>query len=427
MTTASLPQSASARRTTYRGVLAEPRFRLLFLTRTIGITADSLRITTFSALVFGTTGSALLSALAFGAGFLPQLSGSVLLGSLADGLQPRALLAGGYLLDALVAALLALVRLPTLAGLLLVALVALATAVFTGSSSRLVARWLSGDAYVLGRSLNNMAASGAQLAGLALGGAVVAALGPHQALAIGAALDLLCVAVIRLRLLRLPAEPSGPDGAGAPSGPSGPGAASGAVRRSLRGSGVLLRDRVVRRLLLAQWLPSAFVAGAEGLIVAYAGGRGFSAGSYAVLLACLPVGMLLGDLLVGRLLLPPARERLVVPLVALMGAPLLGFAVQPGCLAAAALLLLAGCGFANGLGLQREFLAALPARSQGQAFSLLGSGNMTLQGVGPVCVGALTGLCGMGGAMAVAGASSLLTAAWILGWRRARPAAAPAG
>ena len=415
MTTASPPRAAATpRRTTYREVLAEPRFRLLFVTRTVGIVADSLRITTFSALVYAGTGSALLSALAFGAGFLPQLFGSMLLGSLADRLPPRALICSGYLLEGLAAALLALVRLPTAAGLALVALVAFATPVFTGASSRLVARWLSGDAYVLGRSLNNMAASSAQLAGLALGGTAVAAFGPRPALALGAALNLLCAAVVRLRLPRLTAErdePGSSDGS--------------AVRRSLRGSGALLRDRGVRRLLLAQWLPSAFVAGAEGLIVAYAGGRGFSAGSYAVLLACLPVGMLLGDLVVGRLLLPPARERLVVPLVAVMGAPLLGFALEPGRLLAAALLLLTGCGFANGLGLQREFLAALPPEGQGQAFGLLGSGNMTLQGAGPVCLGALTGIAGTGSAMAAAGVGSLLTAAWLLSWRRATPAAAP--
>jgi predicted MFS family arabinose efflux permease len=262
-----------------------------------------------------------------------------------------------------------------------------------------------------------MASSGAQLAGLALGGAAVASLGPRSALAIGAGLNLLCAAVIRLRLPRL----------GSATKRDTPGAGgNGSVRSSLRGSRALLRERRVRRLLLAQWLPSAFVAGAEGLIVAYAGGRGFSPGSYAVLLACLPVGMLVGDLVVGRLLLPPARERLVVPLIALMGAPLLGFALEPGRLAAAALLLLTGCGFANGLGLQREFLTALPEEGQGQAFGLLGSGNMTLQGVGPVCLGALTGLCGTGGAMAAAGVGGLLTAAWVLSWRRATPAAGPA-
>ncbi|WP_224274827.1 MFS transporter [Streptomyces sp. LS1784] len=421
MTTAppcSPAQSAAARRTTYREVLAEPRFRLLFVTRVVGVTAGSLRITTFSVLVFTGTGSALLSALAFGAGFLPQLFGSLLFGSLADRLPPRALIVGGFLVEGAAAALLALVRLPTAAGLALVALVALATPVFSGASARLVARWLSGDAYVLGRSLNNLASSGAQLFGLALGGAVVEALGPRQALAIGAALNLVCAAAVRLRMPRVPVER---EEKGDASGHTG----GGAVRNSLRGGTTLLRDRAVRRLLLAQWLPSAFVAGAEGLIVAYTGAHGFPAGSYAILLAGLPVGMLLGDLLVGRLLRPSTRERLVVPLIALMGAPLIGFAAEPGRLLAAVLLLCSGCGFAYGLGLQREFLAALPERGQGQAFGLLGSGHMTLQGVGPVCFGAITAASGTGGAMALAGVGSLLTAAWVLTWRRARPTAGP--
>lgn len=61
-------------RATYREVLAEPRFRLLFSTRTVAITADALRITTFSVLVFSATGSPLLSALAFGIGFIRSCS-----------------------------------------------------------------------------------------------------------------------------------------------------------------------------------------------------------------------------------------------------------------------------------------------------------------------------------------------------------------
>ena len=407
MTTDSLTRVAPPSRTAYREVFAEPRFRLLFLTRVLGVTGDSLRIITFSALVFAGTDSPLLSALAFGAGFLPQIFGSLLFGSLADRLPPRVLIAGGYLLEGAAATVLALVRMPVAASLALVAVVALATPAFSGASGRLVARWLSGDAYVLGRSLNNLASSGAQLFGLALGGTVVAATGPRAALALGAAIHFLCAAAVRLRLPRLAAE----------SARSG-----GAVRGSLQGMGRLMRDRVVRRLLFAQWLPSAFVAGAEGLIIAYADGRGFPAGSYAVLMACPPVGMLLGDLVVGRLLRPALRERLVVPLIALMGLPLLAFADDPGRPLAAGLLLLAGCGFANGLGLQREFLAALPAQDQGQAFGLLGSGNMTLQGVGPVCVGALAGLTGTGGSMALAGVGPLLTAAWLVSWRRAEPA-----
>ncbi|MFC8722455.1 MFS transporter, partial [Kitasatospora sp. NPDC057198] len=163
--------------TTYREVLGDPRFRLLFTTRTLGIVGDSLRITTLAVLIYAGTGSALLSAVAFGIGFLPQLLGSMLLGSLTDRLRPRLLITAGYLLDAAAAALLALVRLPVAASLLLVGAVAVLTPLFNGASSRLVAQTLHGDAYVLGRSLNNVASSGAQLLGLAGGGVTVALLG----------------------------------------------------------------------------------------------------------------------------------------------------------------------------------------------------------------------------------------------------------
>ncbi|MFD5227163.1 MFS transporter [Streptomyces qaidamensis] len=408
MTPTALPAPGD-HRATYREVLAEPRFRLLFSTRAVAITAGSLRITTFSVLVFAATGSALLSALAFGIGFLPQLFGSLLLGSLADRLPPRALIAGGYALECAAALLLALVRMPIAASLGVVALVSLATPVFHGASSRLVAQSLEGDAYVLGRSLNNIAGAGAQLFGLALGGAVVAALGPRRALAVSAVLYLGCALAIRIRLPPLqPGEFGGT--------PGGAGGNSGAVRASLQGAGLLLRGRTVRRLMLAQWLPVALVAGAEGLIVAYAGERHFAPGWYAVLMGCLPLGMLVGDLLVGRLLRPPTRERLVVPLIALTGLPLVGFVTEPGVGVSSCLLLLSGLGYAYGLGLQRPFLDALPQDGQGQAFGLPGSGSMTLQGVGPVCLGAVAAGMGTGGAIAVAGGAAVLTAGWILTW-----------
>ncbi|MDX3503099.1 MFS transporter [Streptomyces sp. ATCC51928] len=419
-------------RATYREVLAEPRFRLLFSTRTVAITADALRITTFSVLVFSSTGSALLSAVAFGIGFIPQLFGSLLLGSLADRLPPRALITGGYALTCATALLLAVVRMPVAASLGVVALVSLATPVFHGASSRLVAQSLKGDAYVLGRSLSNIASAGAQVFGLALGGAAVAALGPRRALAVSAVLYLGCALAVRLRLPRLRAGENGgtPGSTGGDSGADGggdSGADGGAVRASLRGAGLLLRDRTVRRLMVAQWLPVAFVAGAEGLIVAYAGERGFAPGRYAVLMGCLPVGMLVGDLLVGRFLRPRNRERLVVPLVALAGLPLLGFAAEPGVGVSSCLLLLSGLGYAYGLGLQRPFLDALPEDGQGQAFGLIGSGSMTLQGVGPVCLGAVAAAgTGTGGAIALAGGAVVLTAGWIRTWHpRTSPAPPP--
>lgn len=90
---------------------------------------------------FAAAGSALLNAPAFAIGFfIPQLFGSPLPGSLADRLPPRALIAGGYALTCAAALLLALMRMPIAASLGVVALVALATPVFHGASSRLVAQ-----------------------------------------------------------------------------------------------------------------------------------------------------------------------------------------------------------------------------------------------------------------------------------------------
>jgi predicted MFS family arabinose efflux permease len=417
-------------RTSYRDVFAEPRFRVLFWTRALAITADALRISTFSVLVYATTSSPLLSGIAFGAGFLPQAAGSTLLGSFADRLPPRGLITAGYLLECGTALLLALTTLPIAASLALIALVALLTPVFGGAATRLVARALTGDAYVLGRSLNNMASSAAQLAGLGLSGTAVSLLGARHALLVGAGLYAVAACRVRLALPRLPAEvpvgvpaevpaevPAHAVPPGPPAAPGHPGSSASSassvtpaspVRASLAATAALLGARRPRRLLLAQWLPGACVAGAEGQIVAYAATRHFASGGYAVLMACLPVGMLAGDVLVGRLLRPAARERLVAPLMALMGLPLLLFAARPGLLPSAALLLLAGIGFANSLGLQRPFLEAVPSGGHGHAFALLSSGTMTFQGGSPALFGALAIPFGTPLAMTLAGAATFL-------------------
>ena len=171
----------AARRVTYRAVLAEPRFRLLFVTRSLAIGADTLRTVALSMLVFAVTGSPLLAAVTYGIAFLPQAIGGTLLGALADRVRPRPLITAGYGLEAATAAVLAMARLPAGASLALVAAIACLTPVFGGASSRLMAEVLAGDAYVLGRSLANIAASASQVLGLAAGGATVAALGARPA------------------------------------------------------------------------------------------------------------------------------------------------------------------------------------------------------------------------------------------------------
>jgi predicted MFS family arabinose efflux permease len=385
-------------RATFRDVLAVPVFRAVFLTRALAVGADTLRTVALSVLVFTATGSALLGALTFGVSFLPQVVGGLLLGALPDLIRPRLLLVIGYGLEAGAALLLA-VGLPVWASLLLVAGVGCLAPVFNGTSGRLTADALTGDAFVVGRGLFQLVNSAAQILGLAGGGVLVAATGPHAALLVTAGCHVVAAVWARVAIPALPA----------------PGRQSerSLVRQSVHGARELLGDRVVRRLMLANWLPPGLVIGGESLLIPYATLRGYPDGAAGVVLGCVPAGMFVGNLVVTRALAPRTRERAVAPLVVLLGLPLLGFAFDPSPVVAGLLMALMGCGFAFGLGLQGPFNDALPGDARGQAFGLLSTGLMTLQGVGPLLFGGLTEVLPVGVTMALSGAATVCVAGWL--------------
>ncbi|WP_175250988.1 MFS transporter [Actinomadura sp. J1-007] len=142
----------------------------------------------------------------------------------------------------------------------------------------------------------------------------------------------------------------------------------------------------------------------------YAAVRGYPEGTAALLMGCSAGGMLLGNVAGARLLTPAARERLVVPLMAMFGVPLLPLALDVPAALAALLMLLTGAGFAYELGIQRPFVDALPEDGRGQAFGLLSTGLMTLQGTGPLVLGGVAEFVPVGGTLAVAGACTLVIA-----------------
>jgi MFS family permease len=366
--------------------------------------ADTLRIVAMSMLVLHLTGSALLSAIAFGIGFLPELFGGILLGSLADRIRPRLLIAAGYTVEGVATAAIALLPMPVAASLAIIAVTGALLPAFSGGASRLIAELLPGDLYVLGRSVSRMAGGGAQLVGLAFGGIAVAAFGPQRAMLAAACAHLLAALIVRIRLSNYDV----PKREGQVS--------TGAVAQSWRTTRALLRDTRIRGLLLVQWLPPAFVVGAEALIVAYADLRGFPPGSVGLLLASIPAGLFAGHLVIGRFLRPETRTRLVAPLIALLGALVIGLAVAPPLWSVGAILFLTGAAFAYSLGLQRIFVDATPEDHRGQAFVLLGMGLMTFQGLGPLVFGTIAQTSGIRPAMALAGAACVVTA--LIWWRR---------
>jgi hypothetical protein len=267
--------------------------------------------------------------------------------------------------------------------------------VFNAAIAAMLPDVLDGDRYVLGRSILSLTSSGTQILGLGIGGAILVLL-PARRLLLLAGCAIALSALIRFRLRPSPARSAAPRAAG------------GVVRATLAGNARLLGDPAVRGLLLALWLPCSLLTGAESLIVPYTGSLGHPASAAGPLLAVVPAGMLLGDVLVGRLCRPATRRRLAFPLGMLLGAPLLPLADRPPLLVTAALLFAAGFATAYQLGIQQALVDNVPAALRGQAFGLISGGLMGGQGLFPAVAGVLAVAAGPGPGMALAGLATIL-------------------
>ncbi|WP_203982642.1 MFS transporter [Sphaerisporangium rufum] len=398
------PAPVAARPATYREVFAVGQFRVLFGGYTLFLAGETVRMLALSVTVYAVTGSPLMSALAYAAGFLPYALGGTLLLAFADRWPPRAVMIGYEMLRAVVSAVLAAGLLPVPAMLVLVFVTGLPSAVAAASRTALLPDLLDGDRYVLGRAVFSMAAGGTQVLGFAAGGVLIAAVGAPGALWITAATCLGSAALLRLRLSPYPPRRTG---------------GSAGVTETWRVNRALLRRPAIRALLVAHWPAPALMVGAEGVLVPYAARAG-APDAAGPLFAAVAAGMFAGNLIVGRLVSPAGRERLAGPLALALGLPLLWFVLRPAPGYAAVLMAVSGFGVAYQLGLARRFLAAVPETWRGQAFGLLVTGTMTLQGLTAAAGGALGEILAPELVITLAGAAS--ATAVLMSWRTLSPA-----
>ena len=247
-------------RTTYRSVFAAAEFRVLFAGMTMYVLGFQFELLGLSVLIFAQTGSAFLTALAFSMGFAPQAIGGALFTALADRLPARVVIGTGLLTRAAPGLVIGLwPALPVPVMLVLVAAAATIAPVFTAAISGLLPDVLDGDRYVLGRSVFNLTGAGTQIAGLGVGGVVLAAV-PVRWLLLAAGGALVIAAVItrlglRWRPARAPRCPGPRHRAGhggrqrrVVEGPNGPGSAARAVAARLAGGRRRVADRAVQRI-----------------------------------------------------------------------------------------------------------------------------------------------------------------------------------
>lgn len=375
---------------TYRELFGVAEFGALFTSvalRYAGATTEGIALGT---LVYTRTGSPLLSALSMFGPSAAQVLGAMTLLSLADRVRPRTSIVGVGAAFAVTTLALAVPGLPVAALLAIVFLSGLVSALSGGVQWGLLNEIVPADGYLLARSLFTMANGVMQMAGFGLGGVLVAATSPRTTLVIAATLHAGSAVLARLGLRERAPRASG----------------RASVSATWRNNRLLWSDRQRRCLYLAMWVPNGLIVGCEALFIPY------STRWSGLLLSASALGMLFGDLLVGRFLGPRGRRRMISPLRLLLAGPYLLFAAALPIGLAAALIVIASVGYGATLLLQEQLLARTPHELSGHALGLQSSGMLTMQAVGAAVAGALASRLSPGSAMTVlAVVSTLVTLA----------------
>ncbi|MFJ5519753.1 MFS transporter [Streptomyces griseoluteus] len=380
----------------YRSLFRTPEFTPLFLAAAAQTAASTMGGLALGTLVYRATGSPLLSALSMFGPALAQVFGATFLLSGSDRLPPRTALSAIAAVFAAGTAFQAVPGLPPGALLAVVLLSGLVAALGGGVRWGLLNEILTKDGYLPGRSLFNILNGLTQTAGFATGGLLLAAVSPRVCLLIAAALYLAAALTLRLGLTARP-----PRTTGRPS-----------VAATWHTNAVLWSSRPRRLTYLGLWVPNGLVVGCESLYVSYA------PESAGTLFACGAVGMLAGDVTVGRLLPPAVRARLATPLLLLLAVPYLAFAARPPLAVAVVCVTVASVGFGASLIQQERLMSLTPDALSGHSLGLHSAGMLTMQGVSAAVAGSLAQITSPATGMTVmAGASVAVTSGLALAGR----------
>ena len=373
----------------YVDLFRHREFRALWAGSAMGVAAGTVASLSLGTLIYAQTGSPLLAAAAMFGPSLVQVAGAGTLMSAADTVRPRHALTAVCAAATIGLALQAALPLAPWVRLLIALAVAFVMSIGNGVRWGLLAEVLPQGQYALARSAMNVSVGVMQVLGFAVGGSLLRLLSVEQVLWVAAALAASAV----------PISWSGVSDRGARrTGRAG-------LRETWRGNRDLLSLPSTRPLLLALTIPNGLIAGCEALFVPYAGDAA------AALFVAGAAGMLLGDVVVGRVLSGPQRRASAAWLRWWLAVPFLFFVLHPSTSVAA---LLAGCaciGYAATLAQQEVLVELTPPHLSGQVLGAESAARATCQGVGALLAGAMAEGMDPGAAIAALAVASLLVSA----------------
>jgi MFS family permease len=394
----------------YRELFAVREYRFLYSGQLLSYLGDQLGAVAIAALVFGSTGSGFLTAVAYAAAWLPGVLGGPVLATFADRLPRRRVMIACDLARAGLVALLALPGMPVGVAIVLLYAAHLWSAPFVAARAAMLPEILAGEAYIAGNGLASVTFQVCQVAGFAAGGIIVALTGPTVALLANAATFAVSAGLIA-------------GGVRARPGPATAGR-TGVWHDFRDGARYIAADRWLRGCLLLVWAASAFSFAVEGIAYPLAAQLGGGPRAAGLLLAASAAGFAPGAVVFTRLLSPSWRDRLLSPAAVFSVAILAPLILAPDLAIAGSLLVAMGIGAAFSAPLNAIFVRRVAPAYRGRAMGVASSGLLAAQGIGFLVAGAavdaglapttVAGLSGAAGAVVVVAIAGY--------WQRARAA-----
>jgi predicted MFS family arabinose efflux permease len=396
----------------FRDVFAINEFRILWLAHAQSRVGDQLARVALSVLVYNRTQSAAWAALTYAMTILPTLAGGALLSGLADRFSRRGVMVVADVVRAVLVAVMALPGQPIVVLVVLLIVVQLPYAPFSSARGAILPKILSGDRFVVGMAVMRTTDQLGLVGGIAVGAALVTALGTNTTLWIDAASFAVSAALVAwgVRAHLPPAV--------------GTGASPRTWWRSLRaGAALVLGDRRLRALTALACVNGFYVI-PEGIAVPYAAQLRGAGGTAVVgwLLAAIPAGSVIGMLIL-KSVRPEWRLRMMAPLAIVTCAVLIPTAWAPVLAVSVVLWAVSGMLSAHDMVVQTTFVQIVPDASRGQAIGLASAAMQTAQGLGIVVAGLLAEVFTPAVVVGAAGGVGVLAASGAaVAWTRAASA-----
>lgn len=368
------------RTATFREVFAIGEFRALFGATALSWVGDYLARIAVTVLVFEQTGSAGAAAATFAISYAPWLLIGPVLTALAERLSRRRVMIVSDLVRMVTIGLVAVFEMPVPMMIGLLFLTALGNPPYDAARSALTPTILPGDKLVIGVTSIQSASQAAQISGYMVGG-YLAAINPRLALGIDAATFAVSAILIALFIKSRP--------------PVAQSERRNLLRETGDGFAMVFSTPALRGIALLIFAVMLVGALPEGMGVTWAStisaSAGISAGmSQGLIMVAPSIGFIFGGIIVGRLLKPDARTRLIRPMAVATPLVLVPALFEPPLVVVCLMGFLVGAFVAGILPTtNRMFVQALPNTHRARAFGVMQSGMQLLQGGSIAVVGAL--------------------------------------